>query len=172
MATLYLIRHGEPKLRGVFLGRMDPPLSAAGHAHAKAALKGLDVALTYTSPLQRARQTAEYISSQQLVEIQDLRESDYGEWTGKTWTEIETNWPDLAHRKSADWLGITPPDGETWPELLQRIGAVWTTIRRGPQLCAVVAHQAVNAALASLITQTDPLHFAQQYGEVIRIEYA
>jgi broad specificity phosphatase PhoE len=172
MATLYLIRHGEPELRGVFLGQMDSPLSAAGHAQAKAALQSLEVTLTYTSPLPRARQTAEYLTSRQIIEIQDLRELDYGEWTGKTWTEIETNWSDLASQKSADWLNITPPGGETWNELLQRVGAVWTIIHSGPEPCAVVAHQAVNAALASLLTQTDPLHFAQQYGEVLRIEYA
>jgi broad specificity phosphatase PhoE len=150
---------------------MDPPLSAPGHSQAKAALADLNVTVTYTSPLQRARQTAGYISSKR-IEVTNLRELHYGDWTGKTWAEVESHWPDLAQQKSADWLNITPPNGETWPELTERIAAVWTTIRAGPEPCAVVAHQAVNAALASLITQTDPLQFTQQYGEVIRIEYA
>jgi alpha-ribazole phosphatase len=172
MATLYLIRHCEPELRGVFLGQMDPPLSATGHNQAKATLRRVNVVVAYTSPLQRATQTAEYAGCAQIIQIENLRELHYGDWTGKPWTEIERDWPELARRKTADWLGITPPNGEAWPELLQRINEVWTIIRNGPEPCAVIAHQAVNAALASLITQTDPLQFEQQYGEVISIEYA
>lgn len=171
MATLYLIRHGEPELRGVFLGLMDSPLSTAGHTQVRASLAGIEVAVTYTSPLHRARQTAEYISCAQLVEMPELRELDQGAWTGKTWTRIEAEWSELAIRKSEDWLGIAAPGGEAWPDVLRRAGEVWRRIRRGPEPCAVVAHQGINAALASLVNGTDPLHFQQQYGEIIRFEY-
>jgi broad specificity phosphatase PhoE len=176
MATLYLIRHGEPELRGVFLGQMNSALSAHGHERAsgalRGALRGVEVAVVYTSPLLRARQTAEYIGCRQLIELPDLLELDHGEWTGRTWPEIEAGWGGLARRKSADWLGIAAPGGEPWPDLLRRAGRVRERIRSGPEPCAVVAHQGVNAAIASLFGPTDPLHFQQQYGEVIRIEYA
>lgn len=172
MATLYLIRHGEPELRGVFLGRMDSPLSAAGHRDVKCGLAGIEVKVTYTSPLSRAWQTAAYLRCAETIQVPDLCELGQGDWTGKTWAEIEAGWSDIARLKSADWLGITAPGGESWDCLMQRVSKVWETIRKGPEPCAVVAHQGVNAALASLISETNPLQFAQQYGEVIRFEYA
>ena len=131
----------------------------------------IDVQVTYSSPLQRARQTAAFIPSSQLIEILDLREIGYGQWTGKSWEEIQTDWNELAAHKSRDWLGVTAPDAEAWPNFVGRIGAAWQIIRNGPTPAAVVAHQAVNAALAYLITAQDPIEFSQQHGEVIRVEY-
>ena len=172
MATLYLIRHGEPEVRGVFLGQMDPPLSIAGRMQVAGSLAEIEVAITYASPLRRARETAEYVRSPRRTIMQDLREIDFGEWTGKTWQEIEAGWSELARRKAADWLGVAAQGGESWRQLLNRIEPVWRTIRTGPMPAAIVAHQAVNAALANLIDGRDPLVFAQQYGEVTLIDYA
>lgn len=170
MASLYLIRHAEPEITGVLLGQLDPPLSPAGRKQA-AALAGIHVEAGWTSPLLRARQTAALLSTRSLREIPDLREIDHGQWTGKTWTEIETAWPDLAARKSSDWLGITAPGGETWAGFLQRVGTAWATIRQGAAPAAVIGHQGVNAALMFLITGCNPLEFRQEYGEVIQVEY-
>ncbi|MDQ6704409.1 MAG: histidine phosphatase family protein, partial [Acidobacteriota bacterium] len=75
-------------------------------------------------------------------------------------------------RKAADWLGVAAPGGESWQELLKRIETVWRAVRTGPEPAAVVAHQAVNAALANLIEGRDPLRFEQQYGEVTVMTYA
>ena len=171
MASLFLIRHDEPELKGVFLGQLDSPLSEAGKAHASTALSKLEVAITWHSTLLRATETAAYVRSRQRVALHDLREIDYGAWTGKTWAAIESEWKELAGRKSADWLNVAAPGGESWADFLKRVGSAWDKIRRGPFPAAVVAHQAVNAALSSLIANRDPLTFEQQYGEVIRVEY-
>ncbi|MDQ6700431.1 MAG: histidine phosphatase family protein [Acidobacteriota bacterium] len=171
MATLYLIRHGEPEQRGVFLGQMDPPLSVVGRMQAASSLEKIEVAIAYTSPLRRARETAEYVGSPQTVIMEGLREIDFGEWTGKTWREIESGWSELARLKAADWLGIAAPGGESWRQFLNRIETVWHAVRTGPAPAAVVGHQAVNAALAHLIDGMDPLVFEQQYGEVTLIDY-
>lgn len=171
MATLLLIRHDEPELTGVFLGQRDSPLSTVGHDHAAKALAGIAVAITWSSPLSRASQTAAYVRSPARRELPGLREIGYGDWTAKSWADIEAEWPDLARRKSADWLRIAPPGGETWVEFLQRVSQAWTLIREGPQPAAVVAHLGVNSVLAHLIDGRDPLAFTQKYGEVIRVEY-
>jgi alpha-ribazole phosphatase len=170
MAAIYLIRHAEPSVLGVFLGQLDPPLSAAGRMQA-AGLADVSVEIVWTSPLLRAKETAGFINSPRFVEMHDLREMDQGEWTGKTWAEIEAQWSDLAARKSSDWLGIPAPGGESWTVFLHRIRAAWKQIRSGPTPAAVVAHQGVNAALAHLIDQRNPLAFAQTYGEVSELEY-
>ena len=172
MASFYLIRHAEPELRGVFLGQLDPPLSAAGHAQAAASLATLPAAIVYTSPLARALQTAHYLRAPEYRILLNLREMHQGEWTGKTWAQIESGWSDVVARKQLDWLAVTPPGAEPWPQFLARIRQTWRTIREGPQPAAVVAHQAVNAALAHLACGTDPLTFFQQYGEVTHVEYS
>ena len=170
MATLYIIRHGEPEIKGVFLGRMDPPLSESGYRAVSASLAHLRVQVTYTSPLRRARQTADCIPSPELVELPALQEIDFGVWTGKSWLEIETHWTELARKKSEDWLGIDPPEAESWSSLVARLKPVYARISSGKFPAAIVAHQGVNAALTNLIDGRNPLTFTQRYGEVIRIE--
>lgn len=171
MATLFLIRHAEPELRGIFLGRLDCPLSADGHAQARAALQHIEPVIAYTSPSLRARQTAAYLRAPKLLHTPDLLEQDQGEWTGLTWAEIERKWPELAQQRCADWLGTSAPGGETWQQLQARAAALWNRVRKGPEPCAIVAHQAMNAALASVISNIDPLQFNQRYAEVLRLEY-
>ena len=171
MPTLFLIRHAEPVLRGVFLGQLDPALSSAGRTHAAQILADIEVSVTYTSPLRRARETASFIRSPQPIELIDLREVDYGDWTGRNWAEIESKWSDLAARKCADWLGVSVPNGESWTAFVDRVNLAWQLIHDGPSPAAVVAHQGVNSVLAHLIQGQNPLEFVQQYGEVIRVEY-
>jgi broad specificity phosphatase PhoE len=171
MASLFLIRHEEPAIAGVMLGQMDPALSLAGKTRAAAALPEIQVEVAWTSPLRRARETAAFIRSRRLAEIPELREIHQGEWTGKTWAEIEDKDKDLAARKLSDWLGIAAPGGETWADFLDRIRRAWSVIRAGPKPAAVIGHLGVNAALAHLIDDRNPLGFTQKYGEVISIEY-
>lgn len=64
---LLLVRHGQTdwNVEGRYQGQADPPLNARGRvqAHAAAAaLRNWKIVAIYTSPLLRARQTAEAIS--------------------------------------------------------------------------------------------------------------
>lgn len=170
MASLFLIRHAEPEIRGVLLGQMDPPLSRHGRIQA-AALADIQVEIAWTSPLHRATETAQFIRADRVREIPELREIDQGEWTGKSWAEVEARWGELALRKSKDWLGIPAPGGESWADFLVRVAKAWTTVRTGSLPTAVIAHQGVNAALKFLIDGSDPLQFTQQYAEVIQLEH-
>ena len=169
MALLHLIRHGEPTLKGVFLGQLDPPLSAAGHAQVSVMLSTLEVNAAFYSPLLRARQTADHLVCADKVELAHLREIDYGDWTGKTWAELERDWPELTARKTADWLGVPAPNGETWPCFLARVAQAWKMMQGRSFPLAIVAHQAVNAALLNLVNGSDVLEFKQEYGQVISV---
>jgi len=171
MASFFLIRHAKPSIAGVMLGQSDPPLSPAGKAQAAEALAKLRVEIVWASPLRRARETADLIPGAPVQELSQLREIDQGEWTGRTWTEIEANWPDLAAQKQSDWFSLPAPGGETWIDFLARIQTAWTIIRQGPLPAAIVAHHGVNAALMHLIAGKDPLEFNQQYSEVIELDY-
>lgn len=88
MVRLFLIRHGETLANREFryIGSRDDALSEKGEHQAAqlgTALAELPIAAVYSSPLQRARVTAEAIAAPHQLEVQlasELRESDYGAW--------------------------------------------------------------------------------------------
>ncbi len=168
MPELFVVRHAEPELRGVMLGRTDPPLTPNGLRQAQASLGSLCCAVVYSSPLQRARQTAAVIPAP-LVVLDDLAEISYGAWEGLTWAEIEARWPELVRRKQQDWFSVTPPGGESWPQVSVRAARALEHIRGGPFPAAVVAHFGWNAEFLRLAAGRDPITFSQSYCEVIPV---
>jgi len=94
--TLYLIRHGETEWNklGKFQGSRDISLSEEGVAQAKylAERLGGNFDYIYTSPLIRAKKTAEIICEKSKtipIIFPDMREINYGEWEGLTVKEIK-----------------------------------------------------------------------------------
>ena len=76
-ALLTIVRHGETAANtdGVWHGSTDTPLSERGHRQAAAVgahLAGIDAgfSVVYSSPLQRARHTAEAIAQQLALDIE------------------------------------------------------------------------------------------------------
>lgn len=96
---LYLVRHGETEWSRVrrHTGRTDLPLSPVGEAEARALgqhLRGLEVDRVLSSPLTRARATAELAGFGDRLELTDaLLEFDYGEYEGLTTAEIRAARP-------------------------------------------------------------------------------
>jgi broad specificity phosphatase PhoE len=167
MRTLLLVRHAEPELRGVMLGRQDPPLSELGQRTAREALGDLAVPIVYTSPLRRAFETAQLMEHAGAVQVlEELAEVGLGAWDGLSWSEIEARDPDLAQRKLLDWFGVTPPGGEPWTALEKRLARALAHVRNGPFPAVIVAHLAVNAELARQISGVDPASFRQDYCQV------
>jgi broad specificity phosphatase PhoE len=151
MPHLYVVRHAEPAITGVLLGQSDPPLSESGRRHAAELLRGTRLEIVYTSPLRRARETAELIArGAPIAVVGDLREITYGDWDGRTWAEIHAKHPELARRKLEDWRGVTPPGGELWDEFEARVRRAFERIKCGPQPAALVAHAAVNRVLTGV----------------------
>jgi broad specificity phosphatase PhoE len=97
---LVLVRHGptEWSENGRHTSRTDLPLLPAGIERARAlgpALAGFDFARVLSSPLQRARQTAELAGFGDRLEITpDLTEWDYGDYEGLTSEAIWERHPD------------------------------------------------------------------------------
>jgi len=171
MNRFYLVRHGEPELRDVFLGRTDSPLSALGQIRAAEALSRLQAAIVYCSPLSRSFQTAMYIPCMRRVIVLDgLSEIDFGDWETKSWGQVEQGWPDVARMKRKAWLGVTPPGGESWTAFHGRVMKAWELIKQGPTPAVIVAHMAVNAVLAGHLFGIDPATFRQEYCEVLAVD--
>jgi broad specificity phosphatase PhoE len=96
MTRLLLIRHGEVEDRyhRVFGGRIDMALSERGHRQARHLAEYLppgSLDAIYASPMRRAQQTLEPLAQhgrQPPVTHADLREVDFGDWTGLKWDEV------------------------------------------------------------------------------------
>ncbi|MGR6916177.1 bifunctional RNase H/acid phosphatase [[Actinomadura] parvosata] len=130
--SLLLLRHGETELslERRFSGRGEAELTANGLAQASAAAARLSrdpyrLDVIVTSPLKRARQTAEAVAGQAGVEVEvfdDLREADFGAWEGHTFTEVQRRWP----AELTAWLSdpdVAPPGGESFAETARRVQA-------------------------------------------------
>jgi broad specificity phosphatase PhoE len=97
-AILTLVRHGETSanLDGVWHGSIDTPLTPRGLEQAERVAGYLlasfrDAIALYSSPLRRARRTAEVIGDALGLELRleaDLREYELGSWEGKTYSEL------------------------------------------------------------------------------------
>jgi broad specificity phosphatase PhoE len=90
---IYLARHGETEwsLSGRHTGSTDLPLTPHGEQQAaslKDRLKKIHFDTVYSSPLQRARRTAELAGFPKPELTALLAEIDYGEYEGKTTKEI------------------------------------------------------------------------------------
>lgn len=97
--TLYLIRHAcvdDPDGERICLGqKLDIPLGEKGRMQAQAlarALSSVRLDAVYTSPLLRARQTAQALTDAPIV-LDELTELDGGEWDGLPFSEIRARYP-------------------------------------------------------------------------------
>src|SRR5947209_5019437 len=95
LPQVYLARHGETAwtVSRQHTGLTDLPLTERGEDNARrlgVRLKGRTFARVFTSPLQRARRTAELAGFAPVAEVDpDLLEWNYGEYEGLTTKEIQ-----------------------------------------------------------------------------------
>jgi probable phosphoglycerate mutase len=144
---LILVRHGEStgNADGLLLGRIDAPLTERGLTQAKAAGRSVAGATRLiSSPLARARDTAEALGTGLPVEIDDRWiEVDYGEFDGRPLglvpDEVWTRW-----RSDPDYR---PPGGESLCEAGARVRSACEDLfatdgegARGPGAVVVVSH--------------------------------
>ncbi|MEV4009605.1 bifunctional RNase H/acid phosphatase [Nonomuraea angiospora] len=130
--SLLLLRHGETALsvERRFSGRGDAELTPNGLAQAAAAAERLSrepyrLDVIVSSPLKRARQTAEAVARRTGLDVEvdeDLRELDFGDWEGHTFTEVQRRWP----AELSAWLAdpeTAPPGGESFATVARRVQA-------------------------------------------------
>jgi probable phosphoglycerate mutase len=128
--TLLLVRHGNTALSGRrYSGRGDPELSADGQAQALAVagrLAAAGIAAVVSSPLRRARSTADAIAAATGTAVaadDGLVETDFGRWDGLTFAEVREGWP----AEHAAWLAdsaAAPPGGESINQVARRVRKV------------------------------------------------
>ena len=165
--TLILVRHAaHDRVDRILCGRMPGvSLGEAGMDQAAllgAALQGHAPDALFTSPLERARMTAEVLGSALHLTPQvssALTEIDCGEWTGREFAELreDPRWLRWNRERAA----CRPPGGETMAEAGERVMGFATSLRqRYPNgVVALVSHaDVIKAALAAVLGLTLDAH--------------
>ena len=155
MLTLVLTRHGltdrsEPEQH---LGQgIDIGLSVAGRAQADALaarIAGERFDRIVSSPLLRARETAEAVARRRPVEVDGrLAEMDYGAWEGCTYEQIEALDPELRRRWVADPATNPAPGGESGDDVALRAGGFLADLVAWAEPTGAATEDAVVLAVA------------------------
>lgn len=128
---LLAVRHGATEWSQArrFAGSRDIPLTAYGRLQAEAvaqAFAGSVAAAVYTSPLERARTSAEVIAKPHRLDPvldPDFREMGFGVWEGLTRDELLTRFPAEARGWASAPHRLTPPQGEALTAVDARVRA-------------------------------------------------
>jgi probable phosphoglycerate mutase len=126
MTTFVMIRHASFDGLGTLIAgrQLGFHLNQAGAAQARtlaARLSGLRCDAIYSSPIERAQETAAAIARQLNMNYQineGLNEIDYGEWTGKIFAELDSL-PDWSQYNTCRHTAQIP-GGESMPALRER----------------------------------------------------
>jgi broad specificity phosphatase PhoE len=153
-----LVRHGETdwsKSRR-HTGRTDVPLTETGRDQARQLgnmLAGWHSARVLTSPLRRALETCRLAGLSGTCEIvEDLREWDYGEFEGRTTSDIRAEIP--------GWSIWTHPvlEGESADDVAERADRVIERLRNDDRDAVVFAHGHLLRILAARWCGLTPDH--------------
>jgi probable phosphoglycerate mutase len=150
MPLLLLIRHGENEFvkTGKMAGRLPGiHLNERGRQQATdlaEALKDMPLKAIYSSPLERAMETAEPIAAARKLEIQprpDLMENDIGKWQGRSLKALSKlkKWKVVQRAPSR----FTFPEGESFLQTQTRIASCLDEIaasHKPKDIVAVVFH--------------------------------
>lgn len=146
---LYIIRHGQTdwNVLGRIQGRQDIPLNAAGRSQAQMLAKGMEkrpVTAIYSSPQLRAMETAMALARNQgaqVIPVPELVEIGYGDWEGRTASDILEKERTLYEEWWQHPATVAPPGGETLNQVDARCRKAWERIKREMKGdTAVVAH--------------------------------
>jgi broad specificity phosphatase PhoE len=111
----------------------------------------------FTSPALRARQTAEALGLAAMVDLA-LRDCDYGQWTGRTFEEVQAQEP----QAMADWIGnpdATPHGGESIAALITRVSSWLDAQSATPGSVVAVTHASVMRAAIVCALKAPPRSF-------------
>src|SRR5215471_6786362 len=158
---ILLVRHGQTSTTGVTLPGRAPGLHLADKGREEAAdvaeriARLPRIAAVYSSPLERAQETAEPIAAAVGVPVNvepGLLECDYGEWTGLPLKELsrKPEWKTVQRYPS----GFRFPGGESFTEMQARITGTLARIvgRHTGKIVVAVSHaDPIKAAVAHAI---------------------
>ena len=167
MTTFLLIRHASCGALGQTLWGRTPGvcLNETGKAEAQRLvdqLRGITLQAIYSSPLERALETAETIARSMNLEVSTnpaFDEVDFGDWTGKSFDTLanDERWRRFNSVRSATRI----PGGESFVEVQTRIVTEMERISAHNERVAIVSHADVIKAAIGYFTAT-PIDLLQR----------
>lgn len=131
MLRIYFVRHGETvwNTLKIFQGRSNSPLTELGVEQAKKLsrhLENINFTKIYSSPQERALQTAKLLlgnRSMEIVTINEFQEINMGKVEGIPKDEFEKNYPIEYHNFWNNAIEYNPNayHGESYDEILERV---------------------------------------------------
>ncbi len=169
-----LIRHGQTAWnRGSrgglrFRGQANPALNEVGLKQAAITARYLakrwPVEAVYTSPMERATQTARVIAEAHDLDAQPfegLLDINYGNWQGHTPDEVRQQYPELLQAWFEVPHTVQIPGGGSLNDVRERVVAGLNTIvkRHRGQTVGMVGHAVVNRVLLCAVLGLGNAHF-------------
>ena len=154
---IYVIRHGqtEQNRAHALQGRSDLPLNDAGEAQAceagrLLAARGISFTRVFSSPLQRAVQTARLVAPGVPVEVDErLIEMDYGPYEG---SDLRNPAPEII-KFFSDFVHYPAPEGmEQLSSVVARTGAFVEELKDAPGNVLVSTHAIAMKGILEYLT--------------------
>ena len=174
---IWLARHGETddNAHGLILGRRDPPLNEGGIVQARQLASNaasLGARALWTSPLRRARETADIVGvalGLKPIVLADLAESDRGDWEGRTRESIAASSPELYAAFLAADPGFGFPAGETFEAHVARARSALDAMASGREPALAITHVGtIRAAMRAVGRGALPEH-AYRHGAMVAL---
>lgn len=179
---LLLIRHGEVEARyqKKFGGIIDMNLSPNGKRQAQILadyLRGKTIDAIYASPMKRVQQTLAPTLKQSSLKqtvMPDLREIDFGAWTGLGWREVEKQFGFRSHEWLDQISNFGVPNGESGKVFQKRVEPCLREIiaRHPGENVAVFCHGGVIRMMLAILLKL-PLpktnHFDVEYASLTQV---
>lgn len=128
----------------------------------------------YTSPRRRARESAEILSDEMIVDRR-FSEIDFGDLEGLTYEEAAEQYPHLYERWMREPTAVKFPGGESFDEMRRRVLEAASVVREVHlnRTVAIVSHGGVNRILLSDALGIEPrdiFHMDQSHAGVSVID--
>src|SRR3954468_8387902 len=172
---LILVRHADPARIADAAGPADPPLAERGRKQAEALasyLGGEAIGGVWSSPMQRARETAEPLAAALGVDV--VVDTELAEWDREATSYIPIE--ELKANKDERWVAMVEGNLETNGVDLDAFGAgVVTAIDHivtgnpGASIAVVCHGGVINAYLAHILGIDRPLWFEPKYTSIHRV---
>lgn len=158
---LYLVRHGQTEWNSEkrFRGKIDLDLNEQGKKEAlllSKQFKHIKADLIYSSPLKRALQTSKFISDVcggKILIDNDLRDMDFGNWEGKSLSEVEKTYMKLYQKWLISPHKVVIPNGESLSNVRDRVYCFLRKISKigEEKVIIIVSHRVVLKLMVLLL---------------------
>jgi broad specificity phosphatase PhoE len=175
------MRHGETEWNAAarMQGQSDSPLSALGLEQSEAnarLLAAFDIGALYSSPLERARRSAEIVGRRLNLAVKyddRIKEWDCGEWTGYPYDEVKAKWVEQWAAFEADRYHYRGPNCENFPDMIERSKPFVEELLEHPaRNIAVVSHGIIGRVMVSTLLELgelETLSFRQPNDVIYRV---